>query len=76
MSHSAWNEAKRSKRLVIACADKLWKGKELTDLEDLLEAGQRRASAGILGGVQPLGTRFEEIAGGGDEGLERSRSPV
>jgi len=76
VSHAAWREAKTFEELVIACADKLWKGKRVSDLEELLV---RRVCEEIQLGYWEVFTCldgcFEEIAGGSDERLERSRSP-
>ena len=74
VSHSAWREAKTVEELVIACADKLWKGKRVADLEELLA---RRVSDELQlefwGVFMRMDSCFEAIAGGGDERLERSR---
>jgi len=76
VSHSAWNEAKRIEELVIACADKLWKGKRVTDLEELLAKQVKdELQLEYWEVFSRLDTCFEEIAGGGDERLERSRPP-
>lgn len=75
VSHSAWNEAKTVEELVIAVADKLWKGKRVADLEDLMITRVKDALQLEYWEVfTRLDTCFEEIAGGGDERLERSRS--
>ena len=74
VSHSAWGEAKTVEELVIACADKLWKGKRVADLEELLA---RRVSDELQlefwGVFMRMDSCFEAIAGGGDERLKRSR---
>jgi hypothetical protein len=77
VSHSAWREAKTVEELVIACADKLWKGKRVADLEELLV---KRVREDIQLGFWDVFTRldncFETVAGCSDERLERSRSPA
>jgi len=77
LSHSAWREANTVEELVIACADKLWKGKRVTDLEELLA---RRVNDELQLDFWEVFTRldscFEAIASCGDERLERSRPPV
>ncbi|MFH1763733.1 MAG: HD domain-containing protein [Gemmatimonadota bacterium] len=76
VSHSAWNEAKTIEELVIACADKLWKGKRVIDLEELLA---KRVNDALKLEYWEVFTRldscFEAIAGCCDERLERSRPP-
>jgi predicted hydrolase (HD superfamily) len=77
VSHSAWREAKTVEELVIACADKLWKGKRVADLEELLV---KRVNEELKLEYWEVFTRldscFEAIAGGCDERLERSRPPA
>ena len=77
VSHSSWREAKTVEELVIACADKLWKGKRVADLEEVLI---RRVNEELQLEYWEVFTRldgcFEGIAGGCDERLERSRSPA
>lgn len=75
VSHISWREAETVEELVIACADKLWKGKRVADLEEMLT---RRVNEELRLGHWEVFTRlddcFERIAGGCDERLERSRS--
>jgi len=77
VSRSAWREAKAVEELVIACADKLWKGKRVADLENLLV---KRVSEDLQTGYWEVFTRlddrFEAIAGSSHERLERSRPPT
>lgn len=75
VSHIDWRQAKTVEELVIACADKLWKGKRVADLEELLV---RRVTTDL--GLdywevfQCMDDCFEAIADRADERLERSRS--
>jgi len=77
VSHISWREAKTVEELVIACADKLWKGKRVADLEELLVM---RIDEELQLGYWEIFTRldscFEAIADSCDERLERSRSPA
>ena len=77
VSHSAWREAKTTEELVIACADKLWKGKRVADLEELLV---RQVNDELQQEYWEVFTRldscFEAISLGADERLERSRLPA
>ena len=77
VSHAAWREVKTFEELVIACADKLWKGKRVADLEELLvKRVSEEIQLGFWEAFTCLDGCFEEIAGGSDERLERSRSPA
>ena len=63
--------------MVIACADKLWKGKRVADLEELLV---KRVNEELKLEYWEVFTRldscFEAIAGCCDGRLERRRSPA
>lgn len=75
-SHARWAEMAVSfEELLVALADKLWKGVRHTELERRVIEG----AAGKLGRdfwevFVELDSAFEEIAGQGPERLERSRS--
>lgn len=75
VSHVDWTRAETLEELVIACSDKLWKGRRVADLEEALV---RRVTT-VLGleywdVFQRMDSCFESIADGADERLERSRS--
>ena len=74
-SHAQWASLEASlEELVIALADKLWKGVRVPALEELVI--ERAAAAGNRdkwGLFIPLDAAFETIAAGGDERLTRSR---
>lgn len=71
ITHARWHEATRFEELVIALADKLWKGKRAQSLEEHLIA-QAQAQ---LPELEPwslyttLDSLFERIAAGGDARL-------
>lgn len=76
MSHARWNEMACSiEELIIALSDKLWKGKRVETLE--MQVIDRIADILTLErwDVFPdLDLKFEEIASGGHERLQRSVS--
>jgi HD superfamily phosphodiesterase len=73
-SHARWRElAQTLEELVVALADKLWKGARVTDLEQLVidraavAAGRDRWDLHV-----EMDTLFENVASGADDRLSRS----
>jgi hypothetical protein len=75
-SHAQWRSLDPSlEELVIALADKLWKGVRVAALEELvIERAAAVADRDRWDLFVPLDAAFEEIAGRGDERLTRSRA--
>lgn len=75
LSHARWREMDCSlEELLVALADKLWKGVRGEELERrVIELVARRMGKDFWGLFVELDTCFEEIAAGGAERLERSR---
>lgn len=74
VSHAQWSSMEcTTEELVIALADKLWKGKRVPDLE-LLVIDRAAASLGVdrFDVFAVLDEGFEAIAMGGDDRLARS----
>lgn len=74
LSHARWSTMEVTlEEMVIALADKLWKGVRRTDLEErVIDAVSARAGKARWDLFVPLDTLFEEIAAGGPERLRRS----
>jgi len=75
LSHARWAEMHCSlEELLVALADKLWKGVRHAELERrVIEAAAQEAGREFWDLFVDLDTGFEEIAAGGAERLERSR---
>jgi hypothetical protein len=75
MSHARWHEMDCSmEELLVALADKLWKGARNAELERrVIEAVATKLGKDMWEVFVELDTCFEEIAAGGAERLERSR---
>ena len=74
MTHASWEAPERSlEDLLLALADKLWKGKRETELETrvvkALATSARREAWEVF---DPLDAICEQIAAGGPDRLERS----
>jgi hypothetical protein len=76
VSHAAWQDPSASfEERLIALADKLWKGKREEALELLvIDEVALRIGVDRWDAFGRLDTKFEEIAAGGTERLQRSRS--
>ena len=67
-------DIKRLEKLLVALADKLWKGVRVADLETrVIDALATRAGEDRWSLFVPLDDAFEQIAAGGIERLQRSR---
>lgn len=73
-SHAGWRDlAQTLEELVIALADKLWKGSRVTELEELVisrAASSSRRDRWEL--FTPLDSLFEEVASSAESRLSRS----
>jgi hypothetical protein len=78
MSHARWSTMDCSlEELLVALADKLWKGARHEELERrVIDAVAGKLGKGVWDVFVELDTAFEEIAAGGAERLERSRLPA
>jgi hypothetical protein len=74
-SHARWAEMEVSfEELLVALADKLWKGVRNPELERrVVEGAAERIGKAFWEVFEDLDTAFEEIAADGAERLERSR---
>lgn len=74
MSHARWHEMECSlEELLIALSDKLWKGKRVQELEEkVIDAIAERKQLEKWDVFTDLDSKFEEIASGGYERLQRS----
>lgn len=74
MSHARWDKMECSfEELVIALSDKLWKGKRVDSLElDIVDKAANILQKERWDIFPELDLKFEEIATGGHERLERS----
>lgn len=77
VSHARWAEMDTSlEELLVALADKLWKGARHAELERrVVESVARKLGKDIWDVFVEVDTLFEEVAAGGTERLERSRMP-
>lgn len=75
VSHARWaDEGVTLEERLVALADKLWKGKRETALEELVVEEVARRSGGDRWSVfTSLDEAFETIAAGADDRLARSR---
>ncbi len=75
VSHARWaDEGVTLEERLVALADKLWKGKRETALEELVvEAVARRSGGDRWSVFTSLDEAFEKIAAGADDRLARSR---
>ena len=75
LSHARWADMEVSlEELLVALADKLWKGVRHAELERrVIDGVAGRLGSGFWNVFLELDTAFEEIAAGGVERLERSR---
>ena len=75
LSHARWADMDVSlEELLVALADKLWKGVRHEELERrVIEAAARGVGKDFWDVFVEIDTCFEEIAAGGPERLERSR---
>ncbi len=76
MSHARWKEMECSiEELLIALADKLWKGKRVESLEmEVIDRIAALLKVGRWDVFPELDQKFEEIAAGGHKRLQRSVS--
>jgi len=74
MSHARWNKMECSfEELIIALSDKLWKGKRVASLElDVVDRVAEHLQKERWDIFLELDMKFEEIASGGHERLQRS----
>lgn len=74
-SHAQWATLETSlEELVVALADKLWKGARVPALEGrVIDAAATLARRDRWDLFVPLDAVFEEVAGGGEDRLSRSR---
>ncbi|MEO0601223.1 MAG: HD domain-containing protein [Myxococcota bacterium] len=71
--HAAWEDQQELEPVLVALADKLWKGKRVADLEEhaarLFAAASGRDFWAVWSDVDPV---FEHVAASGDDRLARS----
>ena len=74
MSHARWNKMECSfEELIIALSDKLWKGKRVASLElDVVDRAAEHLQKERWDIFLEFDMKFEEIASGGHERLQRS----
>jgi len=75
-SHAQWRELPASfDELVVALADKLWKGARVRELEErVINAAAEAVGRGRWDVFTELDGLFEEVAAAGQDRLERSRA--
>jgi hypothetical protein len=77
VTHARWNEDgifSHFEDLLVALADRLWKGRREAQLEErIISCSAARLAGDVWDLFVPLDTLFEAIAAGGHERLERSR---
>jgi hypothetical protein len=72
-SHAQWSERSAPTALLVALADKLWKGKRVPELEELLIRSLASRTGRPFWELWPvLGELFESVAAGAEDRLMRS----
>ena len=73
--HAAWRDQEALEPLLVALADKLWKGKRVPELEERVIDRLAVAAPDRWAAWTALDTLFETVAARGDERLARSSRP-
>jgi len=78
VSHARWTDPGTTlDELLVALADKLWKGVRRSDLEEhVIDAAAQLSQRTRWDLFIELDSVFEEIASGGEDRLARSRTPI